>query len=350
MILVIIEILVLLVTAGLAVLWIRNPTGNYDPWFIISGIVLAGIEIFRRFRDRKQLESGPPTGTKLKRKSKAEKIIDWIQKHSIEKPLSQVLPHALQLAKLIEDRDLEHWIRMELYGYSEEGGMTENDTVPEYRAITGMHMDRYNQALRIDDPELSYTLPEIEYITFEQQTTILSFIPEKHRPIFQFMIEYGCRPGEARALQWDCIKEGYIVIHRAFSNNILREKTKTGRTRRYPITSYIQEVLDNIPLHISPFLFIRDDSKPYTSKNLNTMWHEACEKAGIKIKLYNGVRHSLGCQLLEMGYDMDLVREQLGHTKVEMTQRYAKRSNKTLGDALETRRKNVVKFKEKVGK
>ncbi|MFC1552021.1 tyrosine-type recombinase/integrase [Candidatus Latescibacterota bacterium] len=198
-------------------------------------------------------------------------------------------------------------------------------------------------------PELSYTLPEIEFITLEQQNTILSFVPERHRPIFQFMMEYGCRPGEVRAMQGDCIKDGQIHIRRAFSNNILCEKTKTGKTRRYPITSYIQEVLDNIPLHISPFLFVRDDGKPYTSKDLNKIWHEACEKAGIKIKLYNGVRHSLGCQLLDMGYDMDLVRQQLGHTKIEMTQRYAKRSNKILGEALESRRKNVVIFKKKVG-
>ena len=40
-------------------------------------------------------------------------------------------------------------------------------------------------------PELSYTRPEIEYITLEKQNTILSHIPERHRPIFQFMMEYG---------------------------------------------------------------------------------------------------------------------------------------------------------------
>ncbi len=80
-------------------------------------------------------------------------------------------------------------------------------------------------------PELSYTRPEIEYITLEQQNTILSHIPERHRPIFQFIMEYGCRPGEARALQKDCIVNGQIIIRRAFSNNILRETTKTGKMK-----------------------------------------------------------------------------------------------------------------------
>jgi len=63
--------------------------------------------------------------------------------------------------------------------------------------------------------------------------------------------------------------------------------------------------------NLSPFVFVRDDGKPYTSKNLNKIWHETCTKVGIKIKLYNGVRHSLGCQLLDMGYDLSLVQDQI---------------------------------------
>ena len=102
--------------------------------------------------------------------------------------------------------------------------------------------------------------------------------------------------------------------------------------------------MDNIHLHVSPFVFVRDDHKPYTSKNLNKIWHEACDKAEIHIKLYNGVRHSLGCQLLYMGCEMDIVRQQLGHTKIEMTQRYAKRSNAVLTKTLIQRRKNFAEF------
>jgi integrase len=195
-------------------------------------------------------------------------------------------------------------------------------------------------------PKLTYTLPEIEYLTLDQQESILEAIAQRHRPIFQFMMEYGVRPGEARALQKDCLENGYVIIRRAFSENELKT-TKTGTIRRYQITPYFQEVLDNIQPHLSAFVFVREDGKPYTGKNLNKIWHEACKKVGIKIKMYNGVRHSLGCQLLDMGCDMDLVRDQLGHTKMEMTRRYAKRSKQTLADALMARRKKVINFKKK---
>jgi len=197
-------------------------------------------------------------------------------------------------------------------------------------------------------PKLTYTVPEIEYLTLEQQEAILNNIPERHRPIFQFMMEYGVRPGEARALQKDCIVDGDVIIKRAFADNNLRETTKSGKIRRYKITPYFESALNNIKLHLSPFVFVRDDRKPYTSKNLNKIWHEACNKVDIKIKMYNGVRHSLGCQLLDMDCDMDLVREQLGHTKIEMTRRYAKRSKQGLADALERRRGKVFDIQNRL--
>ena len=57
--------------------------------------------------------------------------------------------------------------------------------------------------------------------------------------------------------------------------------------------------------------------------------------------MYNAFRHSLGSQLLDMGYSLDHVRDQLGHTDIRTTLRYAKRKEKVLTDALEVR-KNVV--------
>lgn len=53
-------------------------------------------------------------------------------------------------------------------------------------------------------PTLTYELPEIDYLEFDQQEKVLSEIPARDRPIFYFMQEYGVRPGEARALRIAC--------------------------------------------------------------------------------------------------------------------------------------------------
>jgi len=61
-----------------------------------------------------------------------------------------------------------------------------------------------------------------------------------------------------------------------------------GDVRNLALTPYAKEIIDRLD-HIGPFLIARKDGKPYTNKNLNAIWREACEKAGIKIKLYNAI-------------------------------------------------------------
>jgi integrase len=191
-------------------------------------------------------------------------------------------------------------------------------------------------------PTLSYDPPQvIEYLTMDQQNKVLEAVPERHRPIFMIMMEYGLRPGEARALKWDCVTDTEIFIKRSFSENLLRETTKTGKIRRYGLTPYIKEVFKNKVRSIDGFMFVRDDARPYTSKDLNKIWHTACHKVGIKIKLYNAVRHSLGCQLLDEGQELELVRDILGHTRSDMTRRYARRSSDVITSVLSDRRKII---------
>lgn len=43
-----IELLSLLSTLTLALLWIFNPTANFEPYTIISGVVFAAVELYRR--------------------------------------------------------------------------------------------------------------------------------------------------------------------------------------------------------------------------------------------------------------------------------------------------------------
>lgn len=46
--LLIIEIFSIFTVLILAILWIKNPSGNYEPWTVVCGVITAGIEIYRR--------------------------------------------------------------------------------------------------------------------------------------------------------------------------------------------------------------------------------------------------------------------------------------------------------------
>jgi site-specific recombinase XerD len=57
---------------------------------------------------------------------------------------------------------------------------------------------------------------------------------------------------------------------------------------------------------------------------LERIWNKACEKAEIKINLYNGLKHSFGCQRLNQGFSIDQIQAVMGHTSPKTTERYAK--------------------------
>jgi integrase len=54
-------------------------------------------------------------------------------------------------------------------------------------------------------PSVQVPQKPIRWLTADAQAEILNHMAPEHRPIFMFMFEYGCRPAEAMALQWDDI-------------------------------------------------------------------------------------------------------------------------------------------------
>lgn len=184
---------------------------------------------------------------------------------------------------------------------------------------------------------------EVEYLTFDEQQKVIESIPEEHRSIFLFGMEYGLRIGEVRALKKDCIADDHIIIKRSFSQWELRETTKTYRVRRLPLTARANEILKAARPSFSEYLFTFDGSLPYYERKMRNIWKSACETAGIKISQKNAIRHSLGCQLLDNGVDLEMVRDIYGHTSTDMTRKYVKRTPTRMLEALENRSK-VIDF------
>ena len=196
-------------------------------------------------------------------------------------------------------------------------------------------------------PKLTIGLPdEIVYLSRQKQRGVLNAIPERHRGVFEFGMIYGLRIGELRALQKDCIQDGILIIKRSFSDFELRETTKTNRVRRYVLTPRAKEILSGQKTiyPFSPFVFPSDKGKAYSNRMLRKIWKEACQKVGVNIELKNAIRHSLGCQLLDEGIEMELVRDIYGHTSTQTTRRYARRSPERIAEVLLLR--EIVKEKE----
>jgi len=89
--LIVIEVCAIVATAVLGYLWVQQPTGNYEPWTVICGVTLTIVELIRRKRDK--VSHSP-------KHSRTSRLLHWIEENGVEKPLSQVLPKALDLALL----------------------------------------------------------------------------------------------------------------------------------------------------------------------------------------------------------------------------------------------------------
>ena len=132
---------------------------------------------------------------------------------------------------------------------------------------------------------------------------------------------------------------GKLIIKRAFSENELKG-TKTGDEREYRLTKHSVATIDKLRRNTSTtFLFVRSDGRFYTNKDINKLWHDAENVAGASCKLQNAMRHSLACQLLDKGEDIETVRQIMGHTNIKMTMRYThRRATPSANRALENRR------------
>lgn len=65
--------------------------------------------------------------------------------------------------------------------------------------------------------------------------------------------------------------------------------------------------------------------RPMTTRQLNRLFHEAADAAGIKKGVtLHALRHSFATHLLERGTDIRIIQALLGHDKLDTTARYTR--------------------------
>jgi integrase len=189
--------------------------------------------------------------------------------------------------------------------------------------------------------------PEWRWVDAETRSKILSAIPEADRPIIEFLMLSGCRPGEARALRVKRVdlRTMSIEIRDTFSGGEIRPRRK-GRNARpniIPIHPEMQEYLVNKVNSSLPEAFVLTNPRtggPYTMSALNRLWDSIRTKLDLSadLKLYDSSRHSVGSQLGSMGASLHEIRDILGHSSTRMTERYVHH------DKLEQKRATLAKL------
>lgn len=145
---------------------------------------------------------------------------------------------------------------------------------------------------------------------------LLNFTPSYRpelRTFWLFLLDTGCRRGEALQLTWADITWKYQEVQ-------LRE-TKNGEPRTVPLSDRVTNNLRRL----QP-LFPR---KPFdfTAATVRYAWTNARRAMGLEGDpefVTHALRHTCATDLLEAGVDIIHVQGWLGHKTIEMTARYAK--------------------------
>lgn len=161
---------------------------------------------------------------------------------------------------------------------------------------------------------------KIRFLTKDEEVRLFEVLQSSsiyyhYIPIIICALQTGMRKGEIKNLKWSNID---------FENKYIELlKTKSGKARKIPISNKLMaELLKLKENKLSEYVF----TNPYTGTKYNHLQHgftSALEKANIQNFRFHDLRHTAATRMTEMGIDLAVVQEILGHSDIKTTMRYA---------------------------
>jgi len=153
------------------------------------------------------------------------------------------------------------------------------------------------------------------FLELEELEAFLNACPKWFRLIMGAYLNTGLRKSELLNLKWSDINWKARIIH------VL--KTKGGKAIEIPINRRLERILRSVTRHISSeYVFCKKNGKPW--KDLRGSLAKAVKKAELeKHVTFHTLRHTFASHLAMNGEDLYTISRLLGHSSLEMTQRYA---------------------------
>ena len=156
----------------------------------------------------------------------------------------------------------------------------------------------------------------IRFLEYDEEDRLFAAI-EGHSELYHrfcvFLVDSGCRLGEALGLIWNDIQEHRVSFW----------ITKSGRSRTIPMTERVKEVIKLPPSEG------RRPKGPFTKLSqaqFRAIWNDAKAEVGLGADdqvVPHILRHTCASRLVQGGIDIRRVQMWLGHQTLSMTMRYA---------------------------
>jgi integrase len=176
-------------------------------------------------------------------------------------------------------------------------------------------------------PRQRRTQGRIRWLTEDEEQRVRNRMLQagsiKHEQLMTFLVDTGCRLGEALVAD-----EGDIDVT---AKRIRIWENKGDRPRSVPLTTRVMAALDPTHLQQGNRLFA-----PLSNHNFRYAWNAARRDMGLEGDhqfVPHALRHTCASRLVQRGVELAVVKVWLGHASITTTERYAHLAPKQLDEA-----------------
>lgn len=177
-------------------------------------------------------------------------------------------------------------------------------------------------------------------LTLTEQQALMAAVPEHERAGCVFALVTGLRWSELAWLEWDDVRPDHVLVRRSVGG----KPTKSGKPRRVDLLEPAKAALIDAAhrrIPECPWVFPGSDGTPRVNRPRG--WLKWVAAAGIERRVrFHDLRHTCATSLLagwwNRRWTLDEVCKMLGHSSITVTERYARKLDETLTNAvLETK-------------
>ncbi len=199
---------------------------------------------------------------------------------------------------------------------------------------------KINPAIQVPLPKTTNKKDERQvFLTSEDAQKMLdAFQNEEIGPIVYVTLYYGLRKSEALGLRWQAVDfdANTITINHTVVGNghiVRKDTTKTYTSRRtYELLPDVKALLLKLKdqqddykrrlgsgYHMNDYIFKNPNGVPYRPDSLTRSFKRALARHGLPQMRYHDLRHSTASILVDKGWDINDIKEWLGHADISTT-------------------------------
>jgi integrase len=155
----------------------------------------------------------------------------------------------------------------------------------------------------------------VRWLTLAEVVRLCSFLPEHIRLAVEWSIYTGCRREETFGMKWDKVdlERGYVEVEGKTGNRVVWLSAEARA---------VIERCDRTQIYV------------FDRTNWRKHWEAARKQAGITNFHWHDLRHTHATMLRQSGAPLEVVARSLGHSSIQVTQRYAHVDDREVKDAL----------------